>query len=66
MKYKEIRIEIKSIHELKNLDDCPHCHSKLEYRNSSCYCEREKKEFIYFVVTDDEIKNRAKELTKGL
>lgn len=50
MKYKQVKIELKSPNQLKGWGYCPDCKGKLTYKNSSCYCEKEKKEFIFYVV----------------
>jgi predicted amidophosphoribosyltransferase len=52
MKYQQIRIELKSTNQLEGLDYCPDCKAKLSYRNSSCYCEKENKEFTFYVVSE--------------
>jgi hypothetical protein len=46
---KKRYIEIKTPEDLKDYTHCPDCGAKLTYKNSSCYCLKEHKEFTFWL-----------------
>lgn len=48
--YEEVRIEVKNPEDLKKWDSCCYCERDLTYRDGECWCERCKKEFIFYIV----------------